>query len=160
MGIPNTLRGYWALCSTPPQYLQPADRALLFILAAIFAGYIPMAGLGTLLAIALGFGGAAMFIGGVLTFQIGNSYVATAFFTYGAFFLTLALAGNSCALSGTMKDAPQLLTIWYYLMALITFIFWLGAFRLNIGLVLMFGCLLAGFILLALGSTQNGAYLT
>ncbi|WP_407276279.1 acetate uptake transporter [Halothiobacillus sp. DCM-1] len=131
----------------------------LFILSAMFAGYIPMAGIGTLLAMALGFGGAAMFVGGVLTFQIGNSYVATAFFTYGAFFVTLALAGNSGALVATMKDAPQLLSVWYYLMAVITAIFWLPAFRLNIGLVLMFGALMLGFIMLGMGSTHNGALL-
>lgn len=131
----------------------------LFILAAMFAGYIPMAGIGTLLALALGFGGAAMFVGGVLTFQIGNSYVATAFFTYGAFFVTLALAGNSGALTATMKDAPQLLTAWYDLMALVTFIFWVGAFRLNVGLVLMFGFLLVGFVLLGLGVVHTAALL-
>ncbi|NOT18069.1 MAG: acetate uptake transporter [Sulfuriferula sp.] len=131
----------------------------LFILASMFAGYIPMAGIGMLLALALGFGAAAMFVGGVLTFNIGNSYVATAFFVYGAFFLTLAIGGNSGALTATMKDAPQLLSTWYYLMAAITAIFWLGALRLNIGLVIMFGCLFAGFILLAMGNTPTGAML-
>ena len=84
----------------------------LFILASMFAGWLPMEGLGLVLALSLTFGGACMYAGGALTFSIGNSYVATAFFVYGSFFLALGLAGMDGALMATLTNAPSVMSAW------------------------------------------------
>ncbi len=124
----------------------------LFIIGAMFHGMIPMAGLGTLLALSFGFGAAAMYVSGAMTYQMPNSYVATVFFTYGSFFLSFAIAALTGGLGTTMKSAPALLTFWFALMALITIIFFLASLRTNIGLVLLFGLLAVAFVLMALGN--------
>lgn len=124
----------------------------LFIIGAMFHGMIPMAGLGTLLALCFGFGAAAMYVAGGFTYQMPNSYIATVFFTYGSFFLSFAIAALSGGLAVTMKSAPELLAVWFWLMALITLIFFLASLRANIGLVLLFGLLCAAFVLMAVGN--------
>ncbi|MBU2822494.1 acetate uptake transporter [Acidithiobacillus caldus] len=131
----------------------------LFIIGAMFHGLIPMAGVGTLLALCFGFGAAAMFVSGGLTYQMPNSYIATVFFTYGSFFLSFAIAAVSGGLATTMKSAPALLTIWFWLMALITVIFFLASLRANIGLVLLFGLLTVAFVLMALGNAPIASLL-
>lgn len=122
----------------------------LFIIGGVFYGIIPLAGLGTLLALCFGFGAAAMYVAGGFTYQMPNSYIATVFFTYGSFFLSFAIAALSGGLATTMKSAPQLLMVWFWLMALITFIFFIASLRANIGLVLLFGILCAAFVLMAI----------
>ncbi len=131
----------------------------LFILAGMFAGYLPMEGLGLTLAFALAFGGACMYVGGALTWQIGNSYVATAFFVYGSFFLALAIGGFTGMLPAALKAAPSVVAVWYFLMALISFILFIPTMKLNVGLVLMFGLLTIGFVVMGLGITKIGGLL-
>ncbi|MCL5051943.1 acetate uptake transporter [Acidithiobacillus sp.] len=124
----------------------------LFIIGAVFYGIVPLAGLGTLLALSFAFGAAEMFVAGGFTYQLPNSYIATVFFTYGSFFLAFAIAAISGGLAATMKSAPELLAIWFALMALITLIFFLASLRANVGLVLLFGILCVAFILMAISS--------
>jgi succinate-acetate transporter protein len=131
----------------------------LFIIGSIFYGIVPLAGLGTLLALCFGFGAAMMFVAGGFTYQMPNSYIATVFFTYGGFFLSFAIAAISGGLAVTMKSAPELLTVWFWLMALITFIFFIASLRANIGLVLLFGILCAAFILMAIAMSNIGGLL-
>ncbi|MEY2342566.1 GPR1/FUN34/YaaH family transporter [Acidithiobacillus sp. IBUN Pt1247-S3] len=122
----------------------------LFIIGAMFYGLVPMDGLGALLALSFGFGAAEMYVAGAYTFQMPNSYIATVFFTYGSFFLSFAIMGSTGGLALAMKSAPQFLEIWFWLMALITLIFFIASLRANIGLVLLFGILCAAFVLMAI----------
>lgn len=131
----------------------------LFILGAMFYGSVPMAGMGSELAICFSFGAAAMFVGGFLTFQMPNSYVASVFFTYGAFFLAFGITGADGTLAMTMKSSPQLLSVWFSLMAVITVIFLLAALRLNVALVIMFAVLAAAFVLFVAGNVKMAALL-
>jgi succinate-acetate transporter protein len=131
----------------------------LFILAGMFAGLLPMDGLGLALALALAFGAACMFIGGTLTWQIGNAFVATAFFVYGSFFLALAIGGMNGSLMAALKDAPQVVSVWYFMMAFVTFVFFVPATKMNIGLVLMFGLLTVAFVAMGLGIGKIGGLL-
>lgn len=131
----------------------------LLIIGAMFHGLIPMAGLGTLLALSFGFGAVMMFVSGAMTYQMPNSFVATVFMTYGGFFLSFAIAALSGGLASTMKSAPELLTYWFALMALITIIFFIASLRINIGLVLLFGLLAAAFVLMTAGSTPVASLL-
>lgn len=131
----------------------------LFLLAGMFAGFLPMEGLGLALALSLAFGGACMYVGGALTWQIGNSFVTTAFFVYGSFFLALAIGGMNGSLVAALQSAPAVVSVWYFLMAFITFVFFVPAMKMNIGLVLMFGLLTAGFVAMGLGVTHAGGLL-
>ena len=131
----------------------------LFIIGAMFHGMIPMAGMGTLLELAFGFGAAAMYVSGSMTYQMPNSYIATVFFTYGSFFLSFAIAALTGGLEATMKGAPELMAVWFWLMALITLIFFLASLRSNIGLVLLFGLLCGAFVLMAIGNSDLGSVL-
>lgn len=131
----------------------------LFILAGLFSGRLPMDGLGLTLVFALAFGAACMYVGGALTWQIGNGYVATAFFVYGSFFLALAVGGFNGSLPAALKAAPSVVSVWYFLMAFISFVFFVGALRLNVGLVLLFGLLTVAFIIMGLGSAKIGGIL-
>jgi succinate-acetate transporter protein len=61
------------------------------LLAPIFAGWIGTVDEPVVLGLALPFGGLAQILAGMWAFRRGNTFIATAFTSYGAFFISFAL---------------------------------------------------------------------
>jgi len=107
---------------------------------------------------ALFYGGLAQFLAGMWEFAAGNSFGATAFTSYGAFWLSFATllipnsgigAAYASAPAGMEEDA-----IGIYLLAwmIVTFLFFVGALRKSVGLTALFLFLTLTFMLLAIGA--------
>lgn len=109
--------------------------------------------------IALGYGGLAQFLAGMWEFASGNTFGATAFSSYGAFWFSYAaiywpnsgildayLVANNGAAAGQLPDA-----LGFYLLAwfIVTFIFLISSLRSSVGLASVFFFLMITFILLA-----------
>ncbi len=142
-----------------------------FVLSCVNAGIIGKEKGGAVdvlvvVGLAVFYGGIAQFAAGMWEFRTGNTFGATAFTSYGAFWLSFAALiipgfGAAAALgSGT--------AVGLYLLGwtIFTGIMTLGTFRINGGLVAVFVCLFVTFLLLALGAfnptssmTQYGGYL-
>ncbi|KAH8983472.1 Gpr1 family protein, partial [Lactarius akahatsu] len=106
---------------------------------------------------ALFYGGLGQFLAGMWEFATGNTFGATAFTSYGAFWLSFATlfipnsgigAAYAAATPGMEDDA-----IGIYLLAwmVVTFLFLIGAIRKSVGLTALFFFLTLTFMVLAIG---------
>jgi uncharacterized protein len=101
--------------------------------------------------LAVFYGGIAQFAAGMWEFRSGNTFGATAFTSYGAFWLSFAallLPGFAAAIAGASTEA-----IGFYLLgwAIFTGLMMLGSFRTNGALALVFILLFVTFLVLAIG---------
>jgi len=114
------------------------------------AGFFPLSAM--VLAMGIFYGGIAQIIAGLVEYKKGNTFGATAFTSYGLFWLSLVaiwvIPGMGVA-NGTATPAPFL--GWYlFLWGLFTFFMWLGTFGKNraiqfvfLSLTILFGLLAA-----------------
>jgi succinate-acetate transporter protein len=118
-----------------------------WLLSMINAGWFSSDSTGLVLACALCFGGTAQAIAGVMELPRGNTFGATAFLAYGAFWWSFALF--ALFLHGKV---PAAFVGWYlFLWGVFTFYMWLATFRSPRALQLIFLTLWITFVLLAGG---------
>lgn len=123
------------------------------------AGFFPLDAM--ILGMGIFYGGLGQILVGVMEWKKNNTFGATAFTSYGLFWLTLVAlillpkTGMVAASSSTAMGAY--LTMW----GLFTAVLFLGTFRLNRALQFVFGSLMVLFFLLAMGDfTGNAAIKT
>ncbi len=100
------------------------------------------------LAMGICYGGAAQVIAGLMEWKKGNTFATTAFISYGFFWLSLVALVGLPKLGFTATDDPAMaayLAIW----GLFTGVMFVGTFRLNRALQVVFGTLTLLFFLLA-----------
>jgi len=105
---------------------------------------------------ALFFGGLAQFLAGMWEFAAGNTFGATAFSSYGAFWLsfaTLFIPSSGIAEAYTADPGMEEDAIGIYLLSwmIVTFLFFIGSLRKSVGLSALFFFLTATFLVLAVG---------
>ncbi len=142
--------------------LTPADPGPLglncfalttFLLSCVNAGFIPAKLAGHVwLTSAFIFGGAMQVIAGLWEFKTRNVFGATAFISYGGFWISLALIPTFVT-TGLIPDKDITLLLAWFLTAwtIFTFYMWLGSFGTNRALLTVFTLLLITFILLDIG---------
>jgi succinate-acetate transporter protein len=123
------------------------------LLSLINAGLLPAGGEPVVLPLAIAFGGTAQIIAGIMEYRVANTFGATAFIAYGAFWwwfaLLLLFNGNHVIdLSAAGPTVGVALLLW----GLFTFGLWIGTFRLPRLLFLIFLTLWIAFLLLGLGA--------
>src|SRR5205807_880355 len=98
------------------------------------------------LGLAVAFGGLAQLLAGMWEFRAGNTLGATAFSSYGAFWLSFAVGFMTKTLGGPGVS--------YYLLAwgILTFVFLLAALKTNGALIAVFLFLTLTFLALAIGA--------
>ncbi|MBI1177466.1 hypothetical protein GC207_08510 [bacterium] len=104
-----------------------------------------------ILAMGICYGGAAQIIAGIMEWKKANTFAATAFISYGFFWLSfvtlLVLPKLNLFLAASETAMAAYLAMW----GLFTGVMFLGTFRLNRALQLVFGTLTILFFLLAYG---------
>jgi len=124
------------------------------------AGFYPMDSM--ILAMGIFYGGIAQVIAGIMEWKKGNTFAATAFTSYGMFWLALVglviLPKTSLGIGGPAPDAamPAFLGMW----GVFTGILFIGTLRLNRALQVVFGSLTVLFALLALGDATGNEAIT
>ncbi len=113
-------------------------------------------GAGIVIGLAAFYGGLAQLLAGMWEFKTGNTFGATAFTSYGAFWLAVAATLQ-------LNLIPNHPAFGFFLLgwSIFTAILFICTFRLNVALVLLFGLLLVTFILLTFGefgSASAGLY--
>lgn len=118
-----------------------------WLLSMINAGWFPAESMGLVLACAFAYGGTAQAIAGVMELPRGNTFGATAFLSFGAFWWSFALF-----LTFPHDKVPAAFIGWYLcLWGVFTFYMWLATFRSPRALQLIFLVLWITFFLLAAG---------
>jgi succinate-acetate transporter protein len=119
------------------------------------AGFFPLDSM--ILAMGIFYGGLAQIIAGIMEWKKGNTFAATAFTSYGMFWLSLVAlvllpkAGLNVAGPGKDFAMPAYLVMW----GIFTAVLFIGTLRLNRALQVVFGTLTILFALLALGDATG-----
>lgn len=118
-----------------------------WLLSMINAGWYTGDAMNMVLAVALAFGGTAQMIAGAMELPRGNTFGATAFLSYGAFWWSFALF-----VLFLHDKVPGSFVGWYlFLWGVFTFYMWIGTFKAPRALQLVFLALWITFFLLAAG---------
>src|SRR5438552_5991412 len=134
-----------------------------FVLSSINAGWFSAGATTVIVGLALFYGGAAQFCAGMWEFKTGNTFGATAFTSYGAFWLSFAaiLIPGTGILDGLVKANAVEPALGLYLLAwgIFTAIMFLGTLRSNFALMGVFGFLTLTFLSLAIGHLAGASAL-
>jgi succinate-acetate transporter protein len=122
-----------------------------FVLSLINAGILSDAHVGIVIGLAVAYGGIAQFSAGMWEFRSGNTFGATAFSSYGAFWISFGILLIGTGI--TAGNAPDATAVGYYLLgwAIFTGLMMLASFRTNGATALVFVLLFITFLLLAVG---------
>ena len=132
-----------------------------FLLSLFNAGLVPAAGEPIVLGVALAYGGLAQVLAGMWEFRKGNVFGATAFTSYGAFWLSFWAFVTFYA--ADIPDATTRATaVGWYLIAwgLFTVVMWVASLRTTAVLALLFTLLAVTFFVLGTGDLSHNDGLT
>ena len=109
------------------------------------------------LAVALVYGGVAQLLAGMWEFRKGNTFAATAFSSYGAFWISFVLIEFVFAANLKPADASGAIGTYLASWGVFTFYMWIASFKHGWPLIIVFLFVWLTFGLLALGEfTSNG----
>ena len=134
-----------------------------FVLSCVNAGFlIPQnTGGNVVVGLALFYGGLAQLLAGMWEFRSGNTFGATAFSSYGGFWLafgTILIPGTGILDALTKANVVHpALGIFLLGWAIFTFLMFLGSLRSNLALIALFAFLFLTFLALAIGELGAGA---
>lgn len=135
-----------------PAHANPAPLGLsgfavtTFMLSIVNAGLIPASD-ATFLSLAIAFGGLAQLLAGMWAFKARNTFAATAFSTYGAFWLSLAVGALTKTLVVGSVGFSWYLLIW----GILTFVYLIAALKTNGALIAVLFVLTLTYLALAIG---------
>lgn len=154
-----------------PAVANPAPLGLCafalttFVLSSNNAGWFPAGAANIIVAPALFYGGLAQMLAGMWEFKSGNTFGATAFTSYGAFWLAVAaiyVPGSGIA-DALVKANALHPAVGFFLLGwtIFTALMFLGTLRSNVALMVVFALLLIAFILLTIGELgpSDGAHM-
>ncbi len=153
------------------QRLQVADPGPLglaafalttFVLSVANAGWIPAAAATVFLPLALFYGGLTQLIAGSFEFFNRNTFGATAFSSYGGFWISLAVMVYLEIQHVLVFGSAAGIALGLFLLAwtIFTFYMMIASFRLNGALTAVFVVLFVTFVVLTIGAFTGMASLT
>jgi succinate-acetate transporter protein len=104
-----------------------------------------------ILAMGICYGGAAQIIAGIMEWRKGNTFAATAFISYGLFWLSLVTSIILAKLGWGAKPDDTAMAAYLAMWGLFTLVMFIGTLRLNRALQIVFATLTILFFLLAYG---------
>ena len=129
-----------------------------FVLSLVNTGILVEKNTAIVIGLAVFYGGIAQLLAGMWEFRTGNTFGATAFTSYGAFWLSFAallIPGFGVVLDTT--SANSALGVYLLGWTIITGILMLGSFRVNGATAVVFVLLFITFLFLAIGKlTSSG----
>ena len=135
-----------------PAPLGLAAFALTTFLLSLFnAGLLPESGEPLVFPLAAFYGGLAQFVAGIWEFRNNNTFGATAFTSYGAFWLTFWALETFYAERIPAEQLPLFVGWFLISWAVFTAYMWIGSFKVSVAVNILFLLLTATFFLLGLG---------
>ncbi len=126
-----------------------------FVLSSINAGWFPAGATNIIVGITLFYGGIAQLLAGMWEFKTGNTFGATAFTSYGAFWLSFGaiFVPGFGILDALVKANALHSALGVYLLGwtIFTAIMFLGTLRSNVALIAVFAFLTLTFLSLTIG---------
>ena len=154
---PAARSGAWTPANPAP--LGLAGFALTtFVLSIFNAHLVGSAGSGVVLGVALAYGGVAQLLAGMWEFKKGNTFGATAFASYGAFWISFWAFVVFYSAKVPKADATQAVGLYLFAWGIFTLYMWIASFKTTAAVNLVFFLLTITFFLLAFGEwgTSSG----
>jgi hypothetical protein len=131
-----------------------------FVLSMFNAGLVDRAGEPVVLGLALAYGGGAQFLAGMWEFRKGNTFGATAFSSYGAFWISFW--AYVAFFAGSIPAGSRGSAVGLYLIAwgIFTFYMWIASFRTNTAVMVVFLLLWVTFVVLGVGAATDTSGIT
>src|SRR6201982_2717517 len=104
-----------------------------------------------ILAMGIFYGGAAQIIAGIMEWRHGTTFAATAFLSYGLFWLSLVTLIILAKLGWAAPSNDTAMAAYLAMWGLFTAVMFIGTFRLHVAGQVVFGSLTILFFLLAIG---------
>src|SRR6516164_2942426 len=128
-----------------------------FVLSAVNAGWIPKPGEPVVLGLAFGYGGLAQFCAGMWEFKRNNTFGATAFTSFGAFWIAFALLVAFNVAKIPASALPLALGFFLLAWAIFTGYMTVAATALSRPVLTVFVLLTITYLVLAIGSFSSQA---
>jgi uncharacterized protein len=148
-----------ALARPPEAIADPAPLGLAafalttFVLSFFNAGLVSTKGLPIVLSLALAYGGLAQLLAGMWEFKNNNAFGATAFTSYGAFWLSFWAFEQFFAKDITSAvDLGHAVGLYLIAWGIFTTYMWVASFRVSVAVNLVFLTLAATFLVLGIGN--------
>jgi uncharacterized protein len=123
-----------------------------FVLSAVNAGWVPDTVEPVVFGLALAYGGIGQFAAGIWEFAKGNTFGATAFCSYGAFWVSFWwLTGHSGVDKIPADDVSKGVGLYLLVWGIFTAYMSVAAFRVNMAVLTVFVLLTLTFLVLAWG---------
>jgi uncharacterized protein len=145
-----------------PTIANPAPLGLsafaltTFVLSSFNAGFFPTKGAGIFIGLALFYGGLVQLVAGVQEFRTGNVFGATAFSSYGGFWLAIGFVFWQGLGVGSSAAVGYFLLGW----TIFTALMFLATFRTDGALIAVFGFLTLTFLFLTIGALGGASGMT
>jgi len=131
-----------------------------FILGLVNSNAISGSDAVGVLSVAAAYGGLAQLLAGMWAFREGNTFAAAAFSSYGAFWISFVFLLQfflpEVIKAGGASAGDHLVAVYLFSWGFFTFYMWIGTFRLNIALNLVFLTLWIAYGLLGWGYLGGG----
>jgi len=131
-----------------------------FVLSAVNAGWIHKGTEPIVFGLALTYGGLAQLLAGMWEFRKGNTFGATAFCSYGAFWLSFWAFVQFYATKVPKADASQAVGIFLLAWGIFTLYMLVASLRTTAAIAAVFALLTVTFFLLAFGEFNSSSGLT
>jgi succinate-acetate transporter protein len=131
-----------------------------FVLSLVNAGLIPAASEAAVLGLALAYGGLAQLLAGMWEFRKGNTFGATAFASYGAFWISFWAFATFYAAKVPAADVGK--TVGWYLIAwgIFTTLMFVASLRTTGALAVLFALLALTYYFLGFGALGGASGVT
>ncbi|HEX6562986.1 MAG TPA: acetate uptake transporter [Chthoniobacterales bacterium] len=152
--------------SSKPTVADPAPLGLggfaltTFVLSAANAGWIPKGGDAVVISLAAAYGGLAQFCAGMWEFKRNNTFGATAFTSFGAFWMAFALLVSFNVAKVPASALPAALGFFLLAWAIFTAYMTVAATALSRPVLTVFVLLTITYLVLAIGSFSSQAGIT
>ena len=154
-GDPDLTTSAAAIADPAPLGLA-AFALTTFVLSMFNTGLVGKAGEPVVLGLALAYGGGAQLLAGMWEFRRGNTFGATAFSSFGAFWISY-WAFVAFFAHGVPATAVGLFLISW---GIFTLYMWVASFRTTAAVSLVFLLLWITFLLLGIGAADNSSWVT
>jgi succinate-acetate transporter protein len=159
VGSPSVIDHEQAIADPAPLGLG-AFALTTFVLSAANAGWIPKGGDTVVVGLASAYGGLAQFCAGMWEFRRNNTFGATAFTSFGAFWMAFAFLVTFNVGKIPPSALPMALGIFLFAWAIFTGYMTVAATALSRPVLTVFVLLAITYLVLAIGSFTSQAGLT
>lgn len=138
-----------------PGPLGLAGFAMTTMALSLWNANIYPAAVTSALALALAYGGGAQLLAGMWEFKRGNTFAATAFSSYGAFWIAFWYLVVHLLPTVKAADVPVVVGTFLVGWTLFTFYMSIAALRVNVAVLVVFVLLTLAFVLLTIGNYRS-----